>query len=201
LDKPIIHINIVGRRASGQSTVCGALVEKHNGLRIRRVTDRLARQGELDDYMHVERRRLLQMINRSEIILETVRNKVEGGFAYLTAVPVLDLWPPFNKGMKRVRFSMFGTSSLLMKEMYCPDMINVYLFVHSSVRRERLDEKERRTGVSFDRDRKDLLDNASEKEREDNEELMRVLKTYDHVVINDGSIEECVKKIELLCGL
>lgn len=194
------HLNIVGLRASGQSTVVDRLVRRNNGERVKRVTDRPVRPGESNDYIHMERLELVECIDRGEILEGTLRSKVEQSRGYVTGVLIPEKWQ-LSPRVKLI-VSMFGTASLLVKEIlkdkYHIDMFNVYLFVPPWIRRERLAKKEALTGVSFEADRQLLAKQPSQEEWEQlaQVELLEARRAYDHVVVNDGTVEECVENIE-----
>lgn len=199
----MVHINVVGLRASGQTTICRLLEKRHDIEWIPRVTTRALRKGEGEEYMKVSATEFIVMRGSGEIIKETCRPKVENGMVYHVGIlnPQAVSWPKLLR-RGQILLSMFGTYSLLIKERYVPSMINVYLFVPPWMRRARLDKKEAETRVSFEEDRLRLPAEPSEAAWKDAaDEVLAARRKYDILVVNDGTPIEAVETIERLLGL
>ncbi len=200
--RKMLILNVFGLRASGQTTIKEALVKRHGAGTIKRATDRPPRRGEPTDYIHMDRMQFAECVENKEIIEGTLRAKVEQDRAYCSAILVPCKWHWVDP---RVPFcvSMFGTASedvkRVLEEEYGIKIFNIHLLVPPWIRRERLEEKEQLTGISFQRDRDRLVAQPSKEELElFVPQLLEAKRTHanDLVIVNDGTVDEAVEKIE-----
>jgi UDP-2,3-diacylglucosamine pyrophosphatase LpxH len=160
----------------------------------------LSVRGEDILYLHGQRPAVIRETG-NDVLYETSHEVTVRKQKYRTGIPNPRLWPQASPYID-VALATFGYASPEMKKYWEEyqtrysisnplQMVTVFISMHDT-------EKMRRR--LYDRCRKENIDFGSKWAKNEEHFGDDFASLYDHVVYNDGTVEECVRQLEVIAG-